>query len=73
MALEGALCCLRSLKGGPRKGGDGGGEALEGALKVLAAVVGDFFGKKRGGGFTSLQVCPVLVYWCVGAVALCVV
>ncbi|CAN0178962.1 unnamed protein product [Ectocarpus sp. 6 AP-2014] len=60
LALEGALCCLRSLKSSPAKGkgkgGGGGGDALEGALKALAAAVGDFFGKKRGGGFTVVQV-----------------
>lgn len=62
LALEGALCCLMSLKGkGMRKGkgegkGGGDGEALEVALKQLAAAVGDFFGKKRGGGLTVAQV-----------------
>ncbi|CAN0230425.1 unnamed protein product, partial [Ectocarpus sp. 12 AP-2014] len=63
LALEGALCCLRSLKSSPAKGkgkggggGSGGGDALEGALKALATAVGDFFGKKRGGGFTVVQV-----------------
>lgn len=65
LALEGALCCLRSLKGreggGKGKGkvkggGNGGGEALDGALKALAAAVGDFFGKRRGGGLTPKQV-----------------
>ncbi|CAM9169353.1 unnamed protein product [Ectocarpus sp. 12 AP-2014] len=62
LALEGALCCLRSLKSSPAKGkgggggGGGGGDALEGALKALATAVGDFFGKKRGGGFTVVQV-----------------
>eukprot|EP00903_Cladosiphon_okamuranus_P021832 g20075.t1 len=66
LALEGALCCLRSLKscpanasGGGAKGdgkGEGGGEALDTALKTLAAAVGDFFGKRRGGGLTAMQV-----------------
>lgn len=61
LALEGALCCLRSLKGRPSSGkGKGGGgkgvEALDGALKALAAAVGDYFGKKRGGGLTASQV-----------------
>lgn len=72
LALEGALCCLRSLKGRPSAakgkgksggegdgGGGGGGEeatALEGALEALGAAVGNFFVKKRGGGFTPLQV-----------------
>lgn len=81
LALEGALCYLRSLKssrpanangsagGGVAGGGkgkvegdgEGQGEALEVALKVLAAAVGDFFGKKRGGGLTVVQVCAFLV------------
>lgn len=60
LALEGALCCLRSLKSSPAKGkgkgGGGGGDPLEGTLKALATAVGDFFGKKRGGGFTVVQV-----------------
>ncbi len=64
LALEGALCCLRSLKGRPATAGNGkgkgkgggDGELLEGALKQLAAAVGDFFGKKRGGGLTVFQV-----------------
>lgn len=81
LALEGALCCLRSLKsrpagGGKGKGkgagggdGGGGGEALDTALKALAAAVGDFFGKRRGGGLTAAQVCnfaPVCMLrrWC---------
>lgn len=64
LALEGALCCLKSLKGRPssgkdksKEGGVGGEEALNEALKVLATAVGDFFRKRRGGGLTSLQVC----------------
>lgn len=70
LALEGAMCCLRSLKSrssaavkGKGKGGGGGrGEeedattVLEGALEALASAVGDFFEKKRGRGFTPLQV-----------------
>lgn len=57
LALEGALCCLRSLKGKPAKAGGGGGDALESALRALAATVGDFFGERRGGGLSIVQVC----------------
>lgn len=58
LALEGALCCLRSLKSSPPKGkgGGAGGDALEGALEALTSAVGDFFGKKRAGGLTVVQV-----------------
>ena len=66
LALEGALCCLRSLKGRPSSskgtGGGGGAEALDGALETLAAAVGDFFRKKRGGGLTAFQVSVLLSY-----------
>lgn len=61
LALEGALCCLGSLKGRPSsnkdKGGGGAGvEALDGALKALATAVRGYFGKKRGSGLTASQV-----------------
>lgn len=64
LALEGALCCLRSLKGRPAKGksgarktSNGDDEALDGALHALSDAVTDFFGKRRGGGFSPVQVC----------------
>lgn len=71
LAIEGALCCLRSLKGRPganENAGEGKGKknavvkggnrnvALDGALAELATAVGEFFRKKRGGGFTAAQV-----------------
>lgn len=70
LALEGALCCLRSLQSGPSKGGSGGkagkkeghDEALDGALTALSAAVSRFFGTKRKAGFNSKQVlCRVWV------------
>lgn len=89
LALEGALCCLRSLKGRPAsaksangsaggvesKGGngDGGGEALDAALKALAAAVGDFFGKRRGGGLTATQVCFMCAFASVSDLRVCCV
>lgn len=69
LALEGGLCCLSYLKrctspnentgkgesNGVVKGGNTHA-ALDGALEGLAATVGVFFKKRRGGGITARQV-----------------
>lgn len=73
LALEGALSCLRSLKGRRRSLAevDGGGNknaiagheskaVLEEAFEALASAVRHFFAKRRGGGFTPLQVSRLL-------------
>lgn len=68
LALEGGLCCLRSLQSRPSKassakgkGKEGGDEVLDGALAALSAAVSRFFENKRKAGFSSKQVMIDLV------------